>query len=1052
MILTCEHCGTSYRLDETLIQPSGSKVRCSTCKRLWVVEPPRDADRERELPQPAPADAGEAGVLSATGFGAATAGMAGLDTTPKASELGLEDLDISGLGIDEFNREEIFQTDELSFDELENMLDDERGADEYRFSPPEEEITDSGLVIPEIEASLSSESEGDDAVVDSPDDLSLEELERMLEAEGGLLDESASADEPRLQDAPHSVGENTTEDEISLAELDFEDAEGPESLGRETEEDDDLILDLPDVTEESEGEGQDVAAALSGEDDFSDLELLFGETEIDHEDTSIDELTVNDLQQIPGEASPGILDEDDVEYIDLDKESETGSVADHAAVGEDGERAAPEDLIFEPDELGVTEVEEEDGSESWNVDRPDDEMTSDTDEPGREGGELELRFDLDEAEFSESEPESLEEDDEAASGFEADSDLELEIDPELRDILGDDDPDVRIEETEEIDRESLLGDLPGDGGADIGAGAESSESDFTLELSPELEDLFGDLKEEETPPEETEELDLSTITTQSEPVEVSAEGEEAPFELDLDLISGEDDGDPSSDEVPSTASAEELMDLKLELDPADDDDTRELDFDFPDAADDLNDLTMNLDYGEETGEAEEDSTRELDLSTLESMLGADAADNGSETKQPVEDSDSLELDLNLDDLPDDTDDPDEEATRELDFKDIERMLEEGSETPSGAVEASHGDLELELEEDLELEDGEGKAESETPEPSEDQIDLTEIERLLDIEDATDKTLAPREEIDDLELDLDLSSSVDEDLDLELNFDLHDDEEEAPSTLFDTSESEELNLDLELSVDEDEASRQGLEKDNDLEFEVLEEMGASDGQNPVAAGAAASAAAVAAAPGQNRQAGNDEEVEYKPQAAVRKPVPPASQPGRGARMPLLILLLLVLLAGGVYYVTQYTDIQIPYVSEMLGAKTAGAVAPVDSSLKGYFVENAPEGQLYVIEGRVLNDTGTPVSLVEVTGRVFANEKRFQRAAKAYCDNVIPREELQKLTLAEIQGRLGNRVGVNRANSRIAAGGEIPFMVVFGSLPGQIQLEEFSVEVTNSIPLR
>ncbi|MGD8269446.1 MAG: zinc-ribbon domain-containing protein, partial [Desulfobacterales bacterium] len=32
MILTCEKCDTSFSFDESLIKPSGSKVRCSKCR------------------------------------------------------------------------------------------------------------------------------------------------------------------------------------------------------------------------------------------------------------------------------------------------------------------------------------------------------------------------------------------------------------------------------------------------------------------------------------------------------------------------------------------------------------------------------------------------------------------------------------------------------------------------------------------------------------------------------------------------------------------------------------------------------------------------------------------------------------------------------------------------------------------------------------------------------------------------------------------------------------------------------------------------------------
>ncbi|MFZ0613711.1 MAG: DUF3426 domain-containing protein [Desulfobacterales bacterium] len=43
MILTCEKCDTSFSFDESLIKPTGSKVRCSKCRNVFVVHPPAPA-------------------------------------------------------------------------------------------------------------------------------------------------------------------------------------------------------------------------------------------------------------------------------------------------------------------------------------------------------------------------------------------------------------------------------------------------------------------------------------------------------------------------------------------------------------------------------------------------------------------------------------------------------------------------------------------------------------------------------------------------------------------------------------------------------------------------------------------------------------------------------------------------------------------------------------------------------------------------------------------------------------------------------------------------
>ncbi|MBC8277666.1 MAG: zinc-ribbon domain-containing protein [FCB group bacterium] len=50
MIITCEKCNTSFNLDESLVKPAGSKVRCSVCKHISVAYPPAPIE-EPETPE-----------------------------------------------------------------------------------------------------------------------------------------------------------------------------------------------------------------------------------------------------------------------------------------------------------------------------------------------------------------------------------------------------------------------------------------------------------------------------------------------------------------------------------------------------------------------------------------------------------------------------------------------------------------------------------------------------------------------------------------------------------------------------------------------------------------------------------------------------------------------------------------------------------------------------------------------------------------------------------------------------------------------------------------
>ncbi len=51
MIITCDECSTSFRLDESLLKDEGSKVRCSLCKHVFTAFPPgTDAILDLETP------------------------------------------------------------------------------------------------------------------------------------------------------------------------------------------------------------------------------------------------------------------------------------------------------------------------------------------------------------------------------------------------------------------------------------------------------------------------------------------------------------------------------------------------------------------------------------------------------------------------------------------------------------------------------------------------------------------------------------------------------------------------------------------------------------------------------------------------------------------------------------------------------------------------------------------------------------------------------------------------------------------------------------------
>ncbi|GAG06739.1 unnamed protein product, partial [marine sediment metagenome] len=52
MIITCKACNASFNLNESLLKPGGSKVRCSKCKNVFIAyppAPPKEAEKPTEI-------------------------------------------------------------------------------------------------------------------------------------------------------------------------------------------------------------------------------------------------------------------------------------------------------------------------------------------------------------------------------------------------------------------------------------------------------------------------------------------------------------------------------------------------------------------------------------------------------------------------------------------------------------------------------------------------------------------------------------------------------------------------------------------------------------------------------------------------------------------------------------------------------------------------------------------------------------------------------------------------------------------------------------------
>jgi pilus assembly protein FimV len=487
------------------------------------------------------------------------------------------------------------------------------------------------------------------------------------------------------------------------------------------------------------------------------------------------------------------------------------------------------------------------------------------------------------------------------------------------------------------------------------------------------------------------------------PPEVSEEIE-APLEKELDVedqkVTEDLDVDKKETTEPDELDFSDMDKLIDEEEPSEeisDEDTEDLDIDL--------DIEPETEKPKEHIEAKADQEEpdELDLSDLENLLDEEEVASETTVDETFED-----LDLKIEpetDVPTEKVPPSAgaEDLDELDLSDLEEILD--LDEPTAEEEPVPDDivLELDTESEPELEKAAEEGEAEDIE----EVDLSEIEKMLEVEEETEEETEATEE------------PIEKELDLELEV------EEAPDDTVlpeDSSQVEVYELDeAEDTADEPETVEAPAAEEMEPEFEVGEK--------------------------------EEEVVEEEP--LIKEPAP---VPKKRVSKPLVVLLILVLLAGGsygTYVLLDYMNIeipflkQIPFISDYFKPKVSdptGSLKIDTLDVNSKFLLNVKEGKLFVITGRVKNGYPDVRRFIKINGKLYKKGKVLYQTETAFGGNVLSDIELSNMDLDAIKKRLLNRAGDNKSNMMVKPGGELPFMIVFSNLPED--LEEFSIEVASS----
>jgi pilus assembly protein FimV len=477
-----------------------------------------------------------------------------------------------------------------------------------------------------------------------------------------------------------------------------------------------------------------------------------------------------------------------------------------------------------------------------------------------------------------------------------------------------------------------------------------------------------------------------------------------------------------------------------------------------------------------------------------------------EVKKPDEMVSELDLELEQETKDSETFQLDESEFDELDLPDMEKLFAE-EEVPEGPGDTEVGieDFELDLDFEPESEKATERVEEEAKRGEPDELDLSDMEELLDITQVPEEQDDTDEAIEDFELDLDLdfepeSEKAPEPVEAEAKIeepdelDLSDIEElldlEEPATEEkDGMEPEELELELDTDAEpeiekvfedhgasvEPEALEEIDLSDIEMMFDTEEEETEQEAEAVVSSlleetsGTEFDEIEAAADKLETAELSETEEIEQKfeledtgeddlseEEIVEEQPVVATAQPAVKKRIskPLIVLLILVLLGGGgygIYVLLDFMNIEIPFVSNYFKPQIsdpAGNLKIDTLDVESAFVKNAKAGKLFAITGKIKNGYPDTRSYIMITGKLYTKGKTLVQEKTVFCGNVLSDIELANLKLSAINKRLSNRVGDNNSNIGVKSGQELPFMIVFSNLP--TNLEEFAIEAKGSTP--
>ena len=555
MIITCKECNSSFKVDDSLIKETGSKVKCSKCENIFTAYPhsPEDdlfSDTDEQL-------------LDSDGSSELNDLDSSLDDlfsndesfereTPQEDA---DDVLGFGLGLDpeldekEDSPELASETEEseLALGDSDDQLDLDTGAGMEDLLEDTDDELDLGLEFDaDADPGPAAPSMIDDELPDL-EDLSALDSEPLTEDDTDTKLEDIELDLEAENKQETKNAEPVIDDETALADLDIGKTEPTESETTSIDDPEDLNLDLlldQDANNQEVNEIPDTEMALEeigDELDLSDLDL-------ENDEASA---AVTDTEQESEDLNLDLLPDQENEKLEVDETFDA-----EMALEEIGDELDLSDLDLENDETSATETATGEDSEDLNLD-----LLLDEDDENQEVGEIpDAKIAAEESDEIDFLDLDLESDDTPATEIASGEKSENQgLDPET--IAGD--VKSSADELDLSDLEEII-DSETDEPAENSAGA--FEPDLEHKNDPKTQASGATADEEED-----DALDFSDLEKMLEPdetPEASAKddnADELDLQFDIDEPVADDVDTAASDDVGDANQQDDLLDIEKML-------------------------------------------------------------------------------------------------------------------------------------------------------------------------------------------------------------------------------------------------------------------------------------------------------------------------------------------------------------------------------------------------------------------------------------------------------------------------------------------------------